>query len=384
MRFLIAALIVCSSSFAAEAQLDPTRIWGLYNGRCIAEGSQGPSCHDREREAVRLRKQGYCFVGGYWKDGSECSKKQAAPSAAPQAPAARIERPQVVEPARPAQRTQSPAQPKLANTQPARPDVQIERWFALNTICRGAAGAESAKACVELENVTAALDKSGWCYGRKNQPTVDFRWHGCTSDSLRIAQITCRGRVSTGTLDSRVGECGFLTSSPVADKILATCKMGDECEVIGKGSKYWLDTVSTVKLISGSGASVNTPLQSSLSSNAAAQLSKESIQSEIPSEWHGRYAQLDHAYEPHNRTCDYHGLKITKTLVSDDDTENKGITKVKTEGNTLFIYTRWVGNTEQRFSGPIKLTKSAGTIVFSVTHRGRNLKIGTYTTKSCN
>lgn len=184
MRFLIAALIIYCSGFAANAQLDPTRIWGLYNGRCVAEGSEGPSCQDREREAASLRRQGYCFVGGYWKDPRDCPRQQAAPTVAPTPATPRIERSQPAEPARPAPRAQPPAPPPLANTQTARPDAQIERWFALNNVCRGTAGAEGEKACMERETVAAALDKSGWCYGRKDQTAVDYRWHFCDQGSL--------------------------------------------------------------------------------------------------------------------------------------------------------------------------------------------------------
>ncbi len=61
--------------------------------------------------------------------------------------------------------------------------------------------------------------------------------------------MACRGEVKTGTTDDAVGDCSVLTPTPADTKIFKVCKMGDECEVIGKGDGDWLKQVISVRLI---------------------------------------------------------------------------------------------------------------------------------------
>jgi hypothetical protein len=56
----------------------------------------------------------------------------------------------------------------------------------LDEECRGASDVTDAiqHACQAREAIALALDKLGWCYGKKNQGGADMRWHKCTKDSL--------------------------------------------------------------------------------------------------------------------------------------------------------------------------------------------------------
>ncbi len=38
--------------------------------------------------------------------------------------------------------------------------------------------------CQARGAIDLALDKLGWCYGKKNQSDADQRWHKCTKDSV--------------------------------------------------------------------------------------------------------------------------------------------------------------------------------------------------------
>lgn len=60
--------------------------------------------------------------------------------------------------------------------------------------------------------------------------------------------VVAKGVVNTGTLDSAIGDYGFMTRSAIATKIFATCKMDDLCEARVKANKDdFITKVDTVK-----------------------------------------------------------------------------------------------------------------------------------------
>lgn len=68
-------------------------------------------------------------------------------------------------------------------------------------------------------------------------------------------KMTCHGQVGTGTLDSNVGDCIFISHSADGTKISRVCKMLDQCEVVAdvkpmKGfDTFEINKVYSVKLI---------------------------------------------------------------------------------------------------------------------------------------
>jgi len=73
-----------------------------------------------------------------------------------------------------------------AQVQPG-PQALIKQWTAQNTLCRGLSGdkPESQLACEERQRIGHALDRLGWCYGKKDQMAYQMQWHPCRADSNR-------------------------------------------------------------------------------------------------------------------------------------------------------------------------------------------------------
>ncbi len=73
----------------------------------------------------------------------------------------------------------------------------------------------------------------------------------CAASAPAVAKgVTCRGEVKTGTLDSAVGDCSFLSKGKEASKIFKVCKMDDQCEVTANvRDGNWITKVISVKLI---------------------------------------------------------------------------------------------------------------------------------------
>jgi hypothetical protein len=66
-------------------------------------------------------------------------------------------------------------------------DELIASYRALNSACRGGSGDDprTQRACVERDHAVAALQKAGYCYGRRGQVGAQMSWHRCGADSLR-------------------------------------------------------------------------------------------------------------------------------------------------------------------------------------------------------
>jgi hypothetical protein len=52
-----------------------------------------------------------------------------------------------------------------------------------------------------------------------------------TTGASAETSVKIKGVISAGSLDSTVGDYGFLTKSAIGDAIFANCKMGDVCQV---------------------------------------------------------------------------------------------------------------------------------------------------------
>ena len=76
-----------------------------------------------------------------------------------------------------------------------------------------------------------------------------------TTSVLHAEPVICRGDVTSGTLDSGVGDCSFSSNSKEATTIFNVCKKGDQCQVEGQGRKtrfgQVLTSVSSVNLLNG-------------------------------------------------------------------------------------------------------------------------------------
>jgi hypothetical protein len=66
-------------------------------------------------------------------------------------------------------------------------DELLARYRSLNSACRGGSGDDprTQQACVERDRVVAALQRSGYCHGRRGQIGAQMSWHRCGPDSLR-------------------------------------------------------------------------------------------------------------------------------------------------------------------------------------------------------
>lgn len=66
-------------------------------------------------------------------------------------------------------------------------DALIARYSSLNSACRGGSGdsPRTQRACAERDQVVAALQQAGYCYGRRGQIGAQMSWHRCGADSLR-------------------------------------------------------------------------------------------------------------------------------------------------------------------------------------------------------
>lgn len=62
-----------------------------------------------------------------------------------------------------------------------------QAWSMANGNCRGG-DPESMKSQLECDRrsrLTGRLEQLGWCYGRKDQATYQYRWHHCTAQSMQ-------------------------------------------------------------------------------------------------------------------------------------------------------------------------------------------------------
>ena len=56
-----------------------------------------------------------------------------------------------------------------------------------------------------------------------------------------------RGKIVHGTLDSAVGEVGFLTDSPAGMRIFEACKADQECEIEARLDGHWVAEVYSAR-----------------------------------------------------------------------------------------------------------------------------------------
>lgn len=61
-------------------------------------------------------------------------------------------------------------------------------------------------------------------------------------------RLTCRGPVKFGSLDSAIGNCGFITDSAPGKAILGLCPGGSQCIVDAEVTRDFIDRVFTVRL----------------------------------------------------------------------------------------------------------------------------------------
>ena len=69
--------------------------------------------------------------------------------------------------------------------------------------------------------------------------------------------LTCRGTVKFGSLDSAIGDCGFITDSAVGKAILGLCSGGSRCIVDAEVTRDFIDRVFAVRLEEPSQNEVN-------------------------------------------------------------------------------------------------------------------------------
>jgi hypothetical protein len=65
----------------------------------------------------------------------------------------------------------------------------INQWEDLDTECRGNFNPKFYEpACKRRAQLSAWLEKKGWCNGKKDQSGPEMEWHKCTAQSLGGAQ----------------------------------------------------------------------------------------------------------------------------------------------------------------------------------------------------
>jgi hypothetical protein len=62
----------------------------------------------------------------------------------------------------------------------------IKQWEREDATCRGSVGGEEKifNACDRREKIAGRIKQVGWCYGKSNQATYQYRWHECTNGSM--------------------------------------------------------------------------------------------------------------------------------------------------------------------------------------------------------
>lgn len=88
---------------------------------------------------------------------------------------------------------------------------------------------------------------------KKYIATCFFSFFILFSSAVCAAEITCRGEVLHGSLDSSVGDCGFYTNSAAWSKVVAVCGWNNICEVTGRRKSgvaaVMIDKVISLKLL---------------------------------------------------------------------------------------------------------------------------------------
>lgn len=74
-----------------------------------------------------------------------------------------------------------------ASAQTPAVDELLASYGSLNSACRGGSGDDprTQRACAERDRVVSALQRAGYCYGRRGQVGAQMSWHRCGPDSLR-------------------------------------------------------------------------------------------------------------------------------------------------------------------------------------------------------
>lgn len=70
----------------------------------------------------------------------------------------------------------------------------------------------------------------------------------CSNTQANAERFTCRGAVKFGSLDSAIGDCGFITDSTVGKAILGLCSGGSRCIVDAEVTGDFIDRVFAVRL----------------------------------------------------------------------------------------------------------------------------------------
>lgn len=79
--------------------------------------------------------------------------------------------------------------PLAAHAQNFPPDVAalIQQFRTDDGLCRGLSPSDPRMqpGCDHRAKVGAELQAKNWCFGKKGQPGMDYRWHVCGPDSVR-------------------------------------------------------------------------------------------------------------------------------------------------------------------------------------------------------
>jgi hypothetical protein len=68
-----------------------------------------------------------------------------------------------------------------------KPESLVSAWYIADEFCRGESDEKIWEPSCGFRDVVlgAELNKLGMCYGKKNQPSSDAKWHKCGPDSER-------------------------------------------------------------------------------------------------------------------------------------------------------------------------------------------------------
>lgn len=123
-------------------------------------------------------------------------------------------------------------------------------------------------------------------------------------------RLTCRGEVKFGSLDSAIGECGFVTDSAVAKAILGLCTGGSRCIVDAEVTTGFIDRVFAVRLDEAAGPNEVNPLTIRRFRMPSDQIHCMIVTTEGNSEPNGINCEINQTFvripaRPRPRDCEY-------------------------------------------------------------------------------